>query len=254
MIISHKYKFIFLKPRKVAGTSLEIALAKHCGDEDIITPITNYSEFSDSAFYNQPIKNYEEGYYNHMPPSEIKEKIGKDIWNKYFKFTVIRNPWDQQVSLFTWRKTVRRQSEKFRKRPLSLYVKKILNPRSYFIFCKKILKRIIFKNGYFLNRIQNASQADNNTKFYFDTFENQVCDFYIRYENLEEDYHKVCNKLGIPYEKLPLTKDKHRDHDKHYSDYYDDNTEFIVAEKFKKEIEYFSFKFERILRNDSKLK
>ncbi|MEL6382956.1 MAG: chondroitin 4-O-sulfotransferase, partial [Cyanobacteria bacterium J06626_18] len=31
MIISHEYKFIFLKTRKTAGTSIEIALSKFCG-------------------------------------------------------------------------------------------------------------------------------------------------------------------------------------------------------------------------------
>jgi hypothetical protein len=39
MIISHEHKFIFLKTRKMAGTSIEIALSRFCGDEDIITPI-----------------------------------------------------------------------------------------------------------------------------------------------------------------------------------------------------------------------
>ena len=31
MIISHRHKFIYLKARKVAGTSVEVALARHCG-------------------------------------------------------------------------------------------------------------------------------------------------------------------------------------------------------------------------------
>ncbi len=39
MIISHKYKFIFLKTKKTAGTSIEISLSRYCGDKDIITPI-----------------------------------------------------------------------------------------------------------------------------------------------------------------------------------------------------------------------
>ena len=39
MIISHKYKFIFIKPEKTAGSSLEIALSKYCDHNDIITTI-----------------------------------------------------------------------------------------------------------------------------------------------------------------------------------------------------------------------
>ena len=38
MIVSHKYKFIFIKTRKTAGTSIEYNLSKYLGKEDIITP------------------------------------------------------------------------------------------------------------------------------------------------------------------------------------------------------------------------
>ena len=37
MIVSHKHKFIFFKTRKTAGSSIQVALAKHCGEDDIIT-------------------------------------------------------------------------------------------------------------------------------------------------------------------------------------------------------------------------
>ena len=39
MIVSHKYKLIFIKTGKVAGTSIEIFLSQHCGPEDVVTPI-----------------------------------------------------------------------------------------------------------------------------------------------------------------------------------------------------------------------
>ncbi len=31
MIISHRHSFVFVKTTKTAGTSVEIALSKHCG-------------------------------------------------------------------------------------------------------------------------------------------------------------------------------------------------------------------------------
>jgi len=44
MIISHEHKFIFLKTKKTAGTSIELALSELCGLDDVITPLTTVDE------------------------------------------------------------------------------------------------------------------------------------------------------------------------------------------------------------------
>jgi len=44
VIISHEHKFIFLKTKKTAGTSIELALSQLCGPDDIIAPITEGDE------------------------------------------------------------------------------------------------------------------------------------------------------------------------------------------------------------------
>ena len=124
MIISHKYKFIFIKLRKTAGTSLEIALSGICGKDDIITPISNDDEAARAKLgcmgpqnFFVPKRNYKPKdwaglirkgqqpmYYNHIPAREIRDHISKKIWDNYFKFCFERNPWDKVISHFYHRK------------------------------------------------------------------------------------------------------------------------------------------------------
>lgn len=93
MIISHRHRFIFLKTLKTAGTSIEAYLSSVCGDGDIVTP------------FGKPVQTHTprnfDGFYNHMPAEEVRMKIGEDIWNDYFKFCVVRNPWDKVISHYS---------------------------------------------------------------------------------------------------------------------------------------------------------
>lgn len=92
MIVSHKYRFIFIKTYKTAGTSLEVCLSEVCGDGDVFTEIFPPVE------PHRP-RNFD-GFYNHMSAREIRSRVGADIWASYFKFCVERNPWDKVLSFY----------------------------------------------------------------------------------------------------------------------------------------------------------
>nr|WP_172957434.1 sulfotransferase family 2 domain-containing protein [Aphanothece sacrum] len=116
MIISHKYKFIFFKTSKTAGTSMEIALSKFCGKNDIITPISREDEVIRKKLGYPGPQNYEVlltttdtrifkkpqsiVFYNHISAREIKNWLNDEIWYEYFKFCFERNPYDRIISLY----------------------------------------------------------------------------------------------------------------------------------------------------------
>ncbi len=123
MIISHKHKFIFIKVRKTASSSLEIALSKICGDDDIISPGDPEEELKrkeigakTAQHYKFPISKHKwwqvlgmffgyprKTWYNHMPAEEIAQNLDPNIWNSYYKFCFERNPFDKVLSQYNAR-------------------------------------------------------------------------------------------------------------------------------------------------------
>lgn len=122
MIVSHRHRFIFIKTRKTAGTSIEIALSKFCGPEDIISPIAREDEavreeygFPGPQHHLKSPREYSlrdwwgrlrgerpQRFYNHAPAAEVKALVGDEVWNSYFKFCFDRNPFDKAISKYYW--------------------------------------------------------------------------------------------------------------------------------------------------------
>ena len=153
-------------------------------------------------------------------------KYEKMHLTNYIKFTFVRNPYDRLVGAFNY---IKSGQSKF-KTDIELKDKlKIDN------FCfSEFIKNKLFKWEYHLHHFRPV------IGFYINKTDLNKFDFIGKFENLQEDFDIVCDKIGIPQQKLPhKNKTKH----KHYTEYYDDETRSIVAEKYAKDIEYFGYEF-----------
>lgn len=247
MIISHKYKFIFIKTRKTAGTSIEIFLSRFCGTNDVITPILppedghyprHYKRYfnpireisaHNSGEVIKTLKDFfkRNKYYNHIPASRIKSRISDDIWHSYYKFCVERNPWDKTLSHYHWL---------------------TYSTGRKFSFSEYISTRKTRLNSFALfSNYMGSKSFCFNYPLYTDGLkhENIIVDYIAKYENLNVELTRIFRKLGIPFEgnlkikaKSNYPKDNNSD-EKFYSVKHRSQIDKI----FRKEIEMHGYTF-----------
>ena len=248
MIISHRHKFVFLKPRKVAGTSVEVALARHCGEEDIVTPIGTFDPEWDEDQYAHPGKKWP-GYGRHATLRRVRKQVGEELWGDYFKFAITRNPWDLVVSQYFWatrrdggqgyKGAIGRSLKRFWTHPVR--VRKNVRTLGMSL-AQAFLKLDVVTFDFFVTHMLRYYEP--NDPFYFDRSGSVGLDFLIRYEDLENDFLSVCARIGLPPTALPSLKTKSRQKRRHYSTYYDARRKELVAKMYHRHIEHFGYRFE----------
>lgn len=161
MLLSHKYKFIFIKTKKTAGTSIEIELNKLMSKKDIVTPIK-------PSHPDHCPRNYilgDKKLFNHIMISEVKKIIPKKIFDNYYKFCVEREPVDKCIS-------------------------------DYFMLKNSSYHNQNNKNITWSDYI-NAGVFPIDTNKYTDSENNLCVDKIIKYENLNEEIAILSKKLGF---------------------------------------------------------
>ena len=244
MIISHRHKFIFLKPQKVAGTSVEVALAQHCGEDDIVTPIGAFNPDWDEDRYAHPGKEWP-GYDRHATLKGVRKRLGQELWDAYFKFAITRNPWDLVVSQYHW---ATRRDQGAVGRSLKQFWTSPVGVRRNFrtlgsSLARNFLRMDVVTFEFFVRHMLRFGEP--NDPFYFDRSGSIGLDFLIRYEDLQNDYTSVCERIGLPTSALPSLKTKSRQERRHYSTYYDDRTRELVAKMYHRHLEHFGYRFDQ---------
>ncbi|WP_297802303.1 hypothetical protein, partial [Arenimonas sp. GDDSR-1] len=98
-------RFLYFKTKKTAGTSVEIYFEPHCLPPGSWRPEHARAE-TVSAYgiigSRMHGRSNTDVWFNHMPAVLVREHLGHEIFNAYYKFCVIRNPYDKMVSRFWW--------------------------------------------------------------------------------------------------------------------------------------------------------
>ena len=220
-MICHHYKCIFVHIPKTAGQSIEY----------VFLSLLGLSWDTRSPLLLRPNENKKLGppRLAHLKANEyLKYKyISQDLFDAYFKFAFVRNPWSRVVSFYNYRRYYR-----------------LFSFRS---FVRNHLKKIRDKDHWFF-----APQCE----FVHDQNGQQLVDFIGKFENLQNDFDLVCNRLDLGTITLPhINKPKKTnlifkifnigdDKKCHYSEYYDDETRYIVEEAYRADIVKFNYSFE----------
>ena len=240
-MINFKYKFIFCHNEKAAGTSIGSSLMS-IGSNQYIS--NNFAAESVSGVWKRktidliPAMEYDCPPNQHMQMSRYKQFFNID---DFFTFGFVRNPMDRAFSLYIHQAKLLLDDQSVssdfiynnqdkvivnvddtRSKSLGLAVGKHEFNFEFFI------KVYLLKFG----SLQHKQFCDKDNKI--------LCKFIGRFENLQEDWHKVCDKIGIKRAKLP-TKNVSNIGQHTYNDFFTSDLKEFFIENYKDEFEVFGY-------------
>lgn len=211
-LISHKHKFIFIHVPRTGGTSIAHSLRPYANflyKYDVI-----YNAFA-KYIHERPNLHF---FQAHAKALNVKSKIKDDTYNDYLKFAVCRNPYDWAVSVYSFTK------------------KCIANNLSNFADLQGVVKECNTFNEFALWLKDNGGGFQKS--FVSDEQGNLIVDHLIHFENIQDGFSKVTDKLNIPntLEHLNASRKNNK-----FIDQYNSRSKEIVYEAFKEDFDFFNY-------------
>lgn len=217
MLVSHRHRFIYLKTKKTAGTSVELYFEPFCVPPELSRPERAGALVSEYGIVGSRGKQHggRRDWRAHMPAKKIRDGLGDETWHHYLRFATIRNPYDKAVSAFFFKKHRRGGS--------------VGDPAR--------------ERDAFQIWLETDGPPMDSNKFMID---GEYClSDVIRYESLLPDLERICTRVGVPFEPHRLTRKKSgmRPPWATVDAMYSDAGRRIVSERYALEIEMFGYAF-----------
>lgn len=159
--------------------------------------------------------------HDHKTAMEKRQEYGERLWRKKYSFAFVRNPWDKVVSHYHFRRMTNQTGLDSNNVEFSQWVKLAYdeNDPRYYDNPKMFMPQLDWL-------------SDSNGLLLVDDIG--------RFESLDEDFNKICTKIGAVDCVLPHAKRSKRGD---YREYYDSHSIEIVRKCFEKDINYFGYEF-----------
>ncbi|AHF02622.1 Sulfotransferase family [Marichromatium purpuratum 984] len=218
MLLSPRYRFLFVHIAKTGGTSVRAALQGLRWRDPWYYPMFLCSRMSHLSGHRIGTK-----LPRHAKAVLAQELLPRPFYDSLFKFAFVRNPWDLQVSSFHH---IRRERPHYLggHQEFADFLRWKLDPeRPYQYHVDTSITR----------------QSD----YLVDLHGEVIVDFIGRYEQLHDDFATVCARIGITQPALPHAR-KATDRKRDYRSYYDDDTAELVARHFARDIKLLDYRFD----------
>jgi hypothetical protein len=210
MLISYRSHYIFVHIPKTAGSSIRFALTKQARwyEPHRLNRLLRKSGIPLRVPYLPPELQ------KHPTADTIRKHLPQQVFAEFFKFAFVRNPWDQLASTYFYVLRHREHAQ-------HAFVTSLSGFDDYVAF-----------------RTRHPSAPQK--RFVTDDDGALLVDFLGRFEDLAEDFERVCGHLRIVARLPHLNAGGHRN----YRDFYTDHTAALVEKAFREDIEFFGYTFD----------
>lgn len=180
----------------------------------------------------------------HERALDIREYCDDIVYNSLFKFATVRSPWDRMASWFFYYQNLWRAKLKNEINCPNICSKNFLayTFEDWIMSLEKNYEKIIENN----NISKCGKEADCPLVYPLDQF-SYVTDFggfmfvneIIKFEEIDDGWKVICEKLNIDYKPLPHSNKGPKDS---YSSLYTDEMSKVVERLYAKEINLFGYK------------
>jgi hypothetical protein len=209
--VSIEHSFVFVHIPKTGGTSIQEAL-RRCAIKLALVGMSTAEQREKLGITD--------AWLHHIPAIELRRILGTSVWDSFYKFTFVRNPWDWLVSLYHFQRTQFAASADFRR----------MWPETAARFATT------HSLGEWLRAGPSPVPQHNRI---VDREGRLLVDFVGRFEEIERDFSHVQQRIGVTASLPHLLRSDHRP----YREYYDHDTRDLVARQYRCDVETFGYEF-----------